>query len=112
MTDEDKRMEALTRLALATREKVDRASYVLYLEDTARFSTAVIVDACRRLETSSPWFPKLAELIEECRIVAQQHAERAEAERRKRLPPPPPRPEFLADVMAKIRALGRTKGMK
>jgi hypothetical protein len=91
---------------------VERASYVLYLEDTARFSTAVVVEACRRLETSSQWFPKLAELVEECQRVAQRHQEQREAERRKRLPPPPPRPEFMADVMARLKALTREKGMK
>jgi hypothetical protein len=107
------RLKALTRLALATREKVEPSVYVIYLEDTAAFSTGVMTEACQRLERSSAWFPKVAELIEECRLVAQQQQERREqAERQKRIMPPPPRPEFMADVMQRLRQLARKKSMR
>ena len=110
--ERETRLHALTRLALATREKVDRETYVLYLDDTSGFSTGVLVDACRRLETSAAWFPKVAELMEECRTVARQHMERAEERARKRLPPPAPRPEVTEEFLAKIRALARKKAMR
>jgi len=73
------RVNALTRLALATREKVESATYVVYVEDTAHFSADVLAQACKRLEHSSPWFPKVAELIAECQLVANREAERRAA---------------------------------
>lgn len=102
------RMKALTRLALATREKVDAATYVLYVEDTAHFPSAVVVDACRRIETSSPWFPKLAELVEECRLVAKYQEDQREEVERKRLPPAPISDEKWKEIQKQFHeVLGR-----
>lgn len=108
----EQRITALTRLALATREKLDPASYVLYVEDTARYSTAVVVEACRRLETSASWFPKLAELTAECRLVAERQQEAAEARQRKRLPPAPVPQEKLDHFLAQMRDVIQKKTMK
>lgn len=80
--DRKVRLEALTRLALATREKPEPQTYVVYLEDTARERTDVLLEACRRLEKSSAWFPKVAELLAECAVIAKH---RREAEDQKRL---------------------------
>jgi hypothetical protein len=106
LTDSDKttRLEAFTRLAIATREKIDRATYVLYLEDTADYSTAVVTEACRRLERSAQWFPKVGELREECRMIAARKAEDAEA-RRRALNPPPISDEKWAEIRAKLQEL-------
>ena len=109
---QDVRLKALAEVALATREKVDRASYVLYLEDTARYSTDVFVEACRRLRTSSAWFPKVAELLDECRIVAAKRAQEAEEARRKQLDLPPVSPEKLGWLRQQLEALVGRKGMR
>lgn len=110
--DKEARLTALTRLALATREKVETATYVLYLEDTATFSTAVVVEACKRMETRVSWFPKVAELIEECATVAKRHQERQEERARAALPPPPASPEKLAWFRRKMHELIDSKSMK
>jgi hypothetical protein len=103
--DKEKRIEAFTRLAMATREKIDRATYVLYLEDTADYSTAVVTMACRRLEHSSKWFPKVGELREECGKVATRMAEAAETKRRLALNPPPISEEKWAEIRAKLQEI-------
>ena len=105
------RINALTRLALATREKVESPTYVVYVEDTAHFSTAVVVQACKRLEHSSSWFPKVAELIEECRLVANREAERRAAWQ---LPAHTDKadPERLATFLEQCKAEVRRKSMR
>ena len=102
--DKEKRLEAFTRVAMATREKIDRATYVLYLEDTSDYSTAVVMTACKRLEHSSRWFPKVGELRDECRIVAAHLAEEAETKRRA-LMPPPISDEKWAEIRAKLQEI-------
>lgn len=100
------RVKALTRLALATREKVESSTYVVYVEDTAQFPTHVVVEACRRLEHAAAWFPKVAELIDECKVVATREAERRAS---RQLPAhtekadPERIAQFLEDVKAEIR---------
>lgn len=88
-SQQERRLTALTRLAIATREKCDRATYLLYLEHVQRFSTEVVIAACRRLESSSEWFPKVAQLVEECRVVARHKAEQQEQHKRRMLDIPP-----------------------
>lgn len=113
LTDSAKaqRLESLTRLALATREKVTRDVYVLYLEDTADFSTDVVLSACRRLEHSASWFPKVAELRAECLAVARQKAEQLAQKRLNLLTEPQVSPEKLAKFKAAVQALINRKGM-
>lgn len=67
----EKRIAALTRLALATREKLDRAAYVVFVDATATVPIDVFEAACRRLEAGSAWFPRVHELLEECRAVVR-----------------------------------------
>jgi len=107
LTADDKaiRLESLTRLAIATREKIDRATYVLYLEDTADYSTAAMTMACRRLEHSSKWFPKVGELREECSVVATRMAEDAEAKHRKALMPPPISDEKWDEIRRRLQEI-------
>ena len=106
------RMMALTRLALATREKVDPAVYVLYVEDTASYATEVVVTACQRLERRVTWFPKVAELIDECRVVATRRHEEQEEAARQRLRPAPLPPERWAAFQAQFQAIIQQKVMK
>lgn len=112
MRDEEARLQALTNLALRTKEKVQRAVYVLYLQDTARFPSAVVIEACERWGTSSKWWPSASELIEECVLVGRRHQERAEERARKRLPPAPVPQEKLDAFMAQFRAVIRKKAMR
>ncbi len=108
----ERRLKALTRLALATREKVESAVYVLYIEDTAGFSTEAVERACHRLELTTPWFPKVAELIEACRSEAEREAERR-ATRFRQLPAGDPvSPEKLGEFLAQIKAVVRKKAMR
>jgi len=106
------RTTALTRLALATREKVEPAVYVLYVEDTASYSTDVVVMACRRLETRLTWFPKIAELVDECRIVATRQQEAKDEAARQRLRPPPLPADRWAAFQAQFQAIIQQKVMK
>jgi hypothetical protein len=106
------KLTALTRLALATREKVDRETFVLYLEAVQAFSPALVTEACRRLEDAMKWFPKKAELLEECGRVAMRDRERREDRERKRLPPAPLSPERHAEIMARFRDVLRSKAMR
>lgn len=76
MNDDIKiRRLALTRLAIATRERLpesqeDRhAFFKVYLDGTEGFSNDTFCRACRNLENSIDWFPKKHELIEACRAV-------------------------------------------
>lgn len=102
------RLEALTKLAIATREKVERETFAVYLESLSGWSTAILVEACRRLQTASQWFPKVAEIVESCRVVEREKQIR---EDQKKLKPaefvPVPR-EIVEDFMRQIReATGR-----
>ena len=115
MTKEQRelRMQALTRLAIATREKVDRETYVLYLEDTSHVPLGVLVTACRRLEKASSWFPKVHDVLEECRIVAARQREEQEGKARLRLMPPAPAEQWRAeDIKRRVQELVRQKGMR
>lgn len=103
----ERRMAALTKLAIRTREKVEKETYVVYVEDTAHFPTQVVEIACQRLGTMQSWFPKSHELIEDCRAVAKHQAEQSEAKARRLQLPEPANPErlqkFLDDVKAEVR---------
>lgn len=112
MTPESKqaRVNALTRLALATREKVEPAVYVVYVEDTQHFGTVVFVEACRRLEKSVAWFPKVAELVEQCRIVNQEYLDQTAKPRQ--LTEPELSPQKKAEIMARFREVIGRKAMR
>ncbi len=114
VVNQDRRVKALTRLALATREKVETATYVLYVEDTAGFPTDVLEKACRRLETGLAWFPKVSELIAECRIVARYEEEQRATARRGqlRIEGQPVAPEQLAQLKADVALLLHRRRMK
>lgn len=100
------RLEALTKLAIATREKVERETFGVYLESLDSWSTGYLVEACRRLQRTATWFPKVAEIMECCRTVERERQIVAES---RRLAPaeftPIPKEKFerfLADIRAAI----------
>ncbi len=113
MNDKEQRVKALTRLGVATREKLEPQTFAVYLDDTAWIETKAFVEACRRLETIAQWFPKVAELMEMCRLVAKEYQLRAEADRPRLSAPPEPSPERIREHMANIKAacFGRAKSM-
>jgi len=101
-------------LAIAVRERLpehkdDRAAFFkVFLDDHEKFDTRTFVEACRRLETKSDWFPKKAELFSECVSVARAKHEQMEAAHRARyLPPEPVDPDKLAAFMEKLKAFTR-----
>jgi hypothetical protein len=117
----DTRIAALARLALATKEfpslptaedrKAMSAFFLIYLEDTSPFFTDVVVEACRHLEVTQKWFPKVAELVDACRVIATRREEQREASVRKALPPAPVSHEKIEAFKAQIRAAIGRKSM-
>ena len=106
------RVQALTRLSVATREKMEPSAFVVYIEDTARFSTEVVVRACRRLESEAEWFPKVAELVTACQQTARYLSELQEQKQRARqLMPPPMAAEKWAEIQAQFKAVLRKRTM-
>lgn len=104
------RLKALERLSKVTREKWDAERSAALVEGTAAFSTEVFVKACRRLEMQSQWFPKGAELMDECRNVARQ-IEATKAQRRE-LAEPPVSAERVAEFRQRVQDALRRKGMR
>lgn len=107
--DLETRLHALDRLAIATRERCDKETKAVYLDDTAGIETAVLVEACRRLERSSSWFPKMKELLEHCEVVAREQRIRRELQSPRLRDLPTPDPERQRMWLEKIReaALGK-----
>lgn len=103
-TDRERRFGALARLAAATREKVEKETYAVYLDDTKHIAVDVLELAAHRLEKSSNWFPKVAELIDACNYVLRERQIRDEQNRPRLMPDDTPSPERMAELMAKIRA--------
>lgn len=103
--DKTRRIAALSRLAIATREKMEPAAFVVYIEDTQRFSTVVLERACRHLAATSSWFPKVAELMEACQVVSRQLSEDRDQVRRRALRPPPVSEEKWAEIQSQFRAV-------
>ncbi len=104
---------ALTRLSAATGATIDKGIIDVYLENRSiqQFSTAVIVTACRELEDTSEWFPKLVELKRYCERVEIRLARAA----RPQLPEPEkPKQDIdrLLNFMKQTRAELRKKRMK
>jgi hypothetical protein len=66
------RTNCFTRLAIATREKVEPATTAVYLESTAGWSLETLRVACHQLEMRSAWFPKVAEINEACHAAVKQ----------------------------------------
>ena len=103
-TDRERRFGALARLAAATREKVEKETYAVYLDDTKHIAVDVLELAAHRLEKSSTWFPKVAELIAMCNVVLTEQRVRREQQQPRLAPTDTPSPERMAELMAKIRA--------
>lgn len=111
------RRAALTRLAVATRERLpeekrDRdAFFHVYLDGLDKFATSTFVEACRRLETKLDWFPKKHELLEECRAIAQRKADARRGQLR--LPEgQQPANVNLEDFKRRVKDFASTRGMK
>ncbi len=102
----DPRAAALMRLAVATREKLDAGVYDVYLSHLALFRADTVIAACRELERTAQWFPKVAELERECR--RQERAARQQVQRQlaARVPEPvEPTPDLprMERFMAAVR---------
>ena len=113
--DDEKRqkLQALTKLAIATREKAEPQTFVVYLEGLEFFDAPTVATACANLIGRATWFPKVAELVEECRAILRVQAERNAERRRLSAPPPVPiSPERHAEIMARFRAILHEKGMR
>lgn len=90
MTLDEKRarLNALTRLALATREKCEPQTLQVYLDMTAGWSVEILTQACERLGRTAQWFPKVGDITAECESVYKQAAERRETARLLNAEPP------------------------
>lgn len=112
------RKAALTRLAVATRERLpdareDRdALFRVYLDDTEQFTTDTFVLACRRLETSLDWFPKKHELVDACQAVAQYKRDQRKPVLALASGDTPVDPEKLANIREMVKAAVRRKAMR
>lgn len=102
-SDADRRLQSLIRLAWATRTKLEKEEFVVYLDDVTGIQTDVLVEACRRLEKSATWFPKVSELLETCNAVAREQRIRYELSRPRLKPPPELTPEQKAKYLAAIK---------
>jgi hypothetical protein len=111
------RRAALTRLAVATRERLpdaraDRdAFFHVYLDGLDTYSTDTFVRACKHLETALSWFPKKHELVEACQSIVRQKRD----SERPVLALPPGQSEIdpgkLADFRHRVRELLERKSM-
>jgi len=100
--------EALARLGIARRERLDKADYDVYVSGLEAFTAATVRRACERLQQLpepefGPRFPTLAMILGVCRAIADERKvltlqappeERASPERLAK---------FLEDVRAEIR---------
>lgn len=77
MTDRDRAEAALSKLAVATREKMDPVLLQVYLDDprVKFYSIKDIEAACHALMGTATWFPKLAEFLEALRAQARKRIE-------------------------------------
>ncbi len=115
MTKDDRIIDALERLASATQTRTDDAAWLgtlrVYVENLERYSADIVTAACRKLETTATWMPKVAEILDQCRQIHRTQAPQAPV----RLDPQPdPTPEQLAmrdNFLAELRAMIATKRM-
>jgi hypothetical protein len=110
--DRDTRMKAFSRLAIATREKMDPQAFAVYLDDTRGFTTEAVLRACRHLEHSLQWFPKVSELREACAFQEQRLRE-AREQRRPKLADgdKPVTPELWREFRSRVNALIQKRQM-
>jgi hypothetical protein len=100
--------EALARLGVARRERLDKADYDVYLSGLEAFSSAIVRRACEQFQRLpepefGPRFPTLATVIGMCRAIADEQRIRKELT----LPPHPEErasPERLARFLEDVRA--------
>lgn len=98
------RAEIIGRLAVATREKLERQTLDVYIEALQGWSVETLRSACMRLQTSATWFPKVAEINDTCNVVRQHEVERKQARQLSSGTPADPErlSQFLADVKAEV----------
>lgn len=111
-SDKETRLKALTRLAIATREKVEPQTFAVYLDDTQSIATSVLAEACHRLEKSATWFPKVAEVLEACSTVVKERKLREEWSRPRLNPPADePSPERKMQWLQTLREICTRRAM-
>jgi hypothetical protein len=120
MTDQERaaRRAALTRLAVATRERLPEARedrdafFHVYLDGLENIHTDTFVKACRQLETTLDWFPKKHELIDACRAIARRKTEARESQQRQLTEGRMIDPPKVEELKRRVRELIATRGMK
>lgn len=85
------RLDALTRLGVARREKLIAADYTVYLDGLQHFEPEIVKHVCGNLAMElpgefEPRFPPLAAIVERCRAALRVKWEREDEERRARMP--------------------------
>jgi hypothetical protein len=116
--ERDYKLAALTRLAIATRERLPEdkrerdAMFHIYLDGMDTYSADTFVRACKHLETALSWFPKKHELVEACQSILRQKRDKE----RPRLALPAGETEVdpakLSDFRHRVRELIERKGMR
>ncbi len=83
----------------------------VYFENLERYSPEVVRAACRKLETTATWMPKVAEILDQCRQIHRTQIQSAPV----RLDPQPdPTPAQLAmrdNFLTELRAMINGKRM-
>jgi hypothetical protein len=107
--DKVAKTEALARLGVARRERLDKADYDVYVSGLEGIPAAVVRGACERLARLpepefGPRFPTLATLLGVCRaMVDEQRVRRALAAPAAEPAAPERLAKFLEDIRAEIR---------
>ena len=109
--EHQQRITSLLRLASATRTKLDPQDHAVYLDGTSGFSPETFAAACRHLETTAEFFPRLSEVVQACLAVVGERKRREELARPRLRDsmPDPISAERHAEIMAKLRELIGTK---
>lgn len=106
---------ALVRLAAATRDtSIDDKVISVYMPHLDKYDVDEIVDACVVLEREAEWFPKVKELLEACSQARRRKQDAALTIQRELTGAPyyaPIDPQRLSELMARVKALGRSKAM-
>jgi hypothetical protein len=100
--------EALARLGIAKRERLDKADYDVYVSGLEAFSAATVRRACERLQQLpepefGPRFPTLAMILGLCRAIADERKARELPAAPQERASPERLAQFLEDVRAEIR---------
>jgi hypothetical protein len=101
------RRNLITRLAIATREKIVKETVDVYVDGTAGIRLVTLDRVCHELERTSKWFPPVAEIVERC--VGRERVEAGQRDTQKRLNAEPPvSEERQRELWQRLRHIVRT----